>query len=247
VSVRDDIDRFEDLASLEALVLADSSDTFARFELAQALAHQDPPSRAIQLCEEALRQDPDFNPALSLWSKLLFERGDHITAIDALEAARARQGELPEAMRIGYALHLDAAGRWEESSSEFERIESPVSAKVYHVLRGDEFLGASELARAALDAEPSSPSSHVNWGITQLYEGGPDQARAAFLRALDLDAQQASALYNLAIVDTFYYYDEEQGREWFDRYRATGASDDPDSLSEIFATLGGANREQARR
>lgn len=216
--------------------------------IAQLYAAADSSDRALTFCERVLAAHPDHHIALSLWSKLQFELGEHDEAIARIEASGARQGALPDALRTGLALHYDAVGRWEESAREFDQVRTPNSAKVYHVLRGDDFLQAGELATAALEADPHSAASHNNFGITRLYAGEPERAREAFLRALELDSTASGALYNLAIVDAFYFFDEAQGRAWFERYRATGAVDDPDGLTELLAVGDGSSiGEQARR
>ncbi len=216
--------------------------------IAQLYAAADSSDLALEFCERVLAAHPDHHIALSLWSKLQFEQGEHDEAIARIEASRDRQGALPDALRTGLALHYDAIGRWEESAREFDQVHTPNSAKVYHVLRGDHFLQAGELATAALEADPHSAASHNNFGITRLYAGDPERAREAFLRALELDPTASGALYNLAIVDAFYFFDEAQGRAWFERYRATGAVDDPDGLTELLAVGEGSSiGEQARR
>lgn len=232
---------------LEALT-ASPDDVATRYRLAYLYASADSADVALRHCEHLLTLAPDHDGGLSLWSKLQFEHGAHTIAIERLHASRARRGELPELLRIGLALHLDAIGDHEASAREFASVKAPSSAKVYHVLRSDEYLHAGELARAALDAEPRSAASHNNYGITRLYAGDPEAARAAFLRALELQDDFAGALYNLAIVDAFYFFDEAQGRAWFERYRATGAFDDPDGLGELLAGTPDAKiGEQARR
>lgn len=216
--------------------------------IAQLYAAADSSDLALAFCERVLTAHPDHHIALSLWSKLQFEQGAHDAAIARIEASRARKGALPDALQTGLALHYDAVGRWEESAREFDQVRTPNSAKVYHVLRGDHFLEAGELASAALQADPHSAASHNNFGITRLYAGDPERAREAFLRALELDPDASGALYNLAIVDAFYFFDEAQGRAWFERYRATGAVDDPDGLTELLAVGEGSSiGEQARR
>ena len=45
-------------------------------------------------------------------------------------------------------------------------------------------------------------------------------------------------------MDTYYFYDEEAGRQWFARYQ-TLASDDPDDLATALGvTLTTASREE---
>ena len=233
---------------LEARLRQAPDDADARWRLADLHLADGAPAIARAHCDTALVHDPAHHGALSIWSKLLFETGEHEAAVDRLEATRAAHGELPETLRTGLALHYDALGRWPESAREFDSVQTPTSAKVYHVLRSDDFLDAGEIAAAALERDPRSAASHNNYGITQLYAGEPEAAHEAFLKALELDPGLAGAMYNLAIVETFYFFDEAAGRDWFAAYRATGAQDDPDGLAATFAwDENSAVGEQARR
>jgi predicted Zn-dependent protease len=217
--------------------------------MAELYVEADSSGRALSALDRALAADPDYNPSLSLTSKLWFEAGRHAEAISLLEAARARQGELPEALRLGLALHYEAVGRWDESAALFATTsQQPSSCVIYHMLRGESFLNAGEMAAAALREDPRSAANHNNYGITRLYAGDPNAAKAAFLEALELDPDLTGAIYNLAIVETFYFFDEAAGRDWFQLYRERGALEDPDGLSEIFAEADArAVQEQARR
>jgi lipoprotein NlpI len=96
------------------------------------------------------------------------------------------------------------------------------------------------VAEAALAANPDSAPNHNNFGIALLYDGEPEAAREAFLTALELDGQLAGALYNLAIVETYYFYDLDKGREWFSRY-AELDTEDPDELGAVFGIELAAN------
>ncbi len=223
------------LERARAEVAVHPHDADARWSLARLCVEAGTPAAARAHCDTALTHEPDHDAVLSLWSKLLFDTGEHETVIARLEAARDRRGSLPEALRTGLALHYDALDRWEDSAREFDTVDSANSAKVYHVLRSDDFLDASDLAERALAEDPESAASHNNYGITRLYAGEAEKAKAAFLRALELDPDLAGAMYNLAIVETYYFFDEAAGRDWFAAYRATGAVDDPDGLAATFA------------
>ena len=113
-------------------------------------------------------------------------------------------------------------------------------------LRGEDPLAATEEAERALKADPESAANLNNHGIALLYAGQPAEARQAFLAALERDDDLSGALYNLAIVDTYYFYDEDAGRQWFARYSEL-ASDDPDDLATLLGvTVTAASREDER-
>ena len=153
-------------------------------------------------------------------------------------------------MCAALALHLDAIGAWEESDEALASCGDG-SAKVSTVrtflgLRGENPLAATEEAERALKADPESAVNLNNHGIALLYAGQPVKARQAFLAALERDDDLSGALYNLAIVDTYYFYDEDAGRRWFTRYSEL-ASDDPDDLASILGvTLTAASHKDKR-
>ena len=93
-------------------------------------------------------------------------------------------------------------------------------------------LSHPETARRTLEANPRSAANHNNYGICLLYAGDPRGAREAFRKALEIDPELPGALYNMAIVEATYFFDEASGRAYFARYRQL-ASDDPDDLATL--------------
>ena len=201
---------------------------------------------AFAYLDTALALAPDYAPAIALLSKLQYEAGRHDEAIDLLRGHLDRYPEAEDALRAALALHLDALGAWEEADAVLATCsdDSPPAAGVrtYLGLQGDDVEAATTSAARALETDPASAANHNNQGIALLYAGKPAEARAAFLAALERDEALPGALYNLAIVETFYFYDPDAGREWFARYREL-ASDDPDDL----ATTLGFEMTTARR
>jgi tetratricopeptide (TPR) repeat protein len=106
------------------------------------------------------------------------------------------------------------------------------AARTLVALSGDDVGAVLAAAQQALDGDKSA-ANYNNYGIALLYAGRPIEARNAFRSALELNKQLAGALYNMAIVETFYFFDEAAGREWFARYRRY-ASEDPDNLTARF-------------
>jgi Tfp pilus assembly protein PilF len=197
---------------------------------------------AAEHLQRALALDPDSAPALSLLSKLDYEAGCHAEAIARLEAVRDRHGSLSDALLTGLALHYEAVGRTDESEAIFAGLQDSDAARsvlAYRVLRSDHYLQASPLARQAVEEQPESAANHNNYGIALLYEGRPQQARDEFVKALELDPDLAGAMYNLAIVEKVYFYDEEASRQWFARYRTRSPQgEDPDGLEQLLAGSG---------
>jgi tetratricopeptide (TPR) repeat protein len=192
--------------------------------------------------KSALERDPSYEPALALLSKAYYDSARFEEGVILLEDARTRRsGILPAELATALALHYEALGRLEEAEQIAGGVEDRSidwkrngSALVYLRLRGDSFLDSPEIARKALDAEPSAVNFN-NYGITQLYGGNPEGAKESFLKAHDLDPDLPGALYNLAIVDHFYFFDVDQAREWYRRYRRL-SPEDPDRLEDVLAS-----------
>ena len=195
--------------------------------------------------EESLRArlalDPGHEPTLALLSKQLWETGRHEEAIALLEAHRAAAGRLPDELAVALALHYEAIDRLDLAEGivrplqdRFSHWDSAGAALTYLQLKGDGFRDSAGPAARALAARPNSAVNQNNWGIAQLYEGRPVEARKAFLTAIELDPTLPGPLYNLAIVDRFYRFDEGTAREWFRRYLAL-ADEDPDGLADALA------------
>jgi tetratricopeptide (TPR) repeat protein len=242
----------DDPESSSARSMADWQHELARTREQMTLMPQEPywPYRAAQIqiatdstaeartsLKRALTLCPDYSPALLLLSKLQYQAGEFEEAAELLEPAVIGEGPEIDALRIALALNLDALGK-SERAQELLRQSSHAkamftSAATYVNLRSTKFQDSLELAEAALKTNPHSASNQNDYGIALLYSGDPEGARAAFLKALELDPKLSGALYNLAIVDTYYFYDKRKGREWFERYAKLDSSD-PDELGAVF-------------
>ncbi|HMB69839.1 MAG TPA: tetratricopeptide repeat protein [bacterium] len=188
---------------------------------------------AEESLREALARDPEHAPSLSLLGKVYWDQQRHEEAIRLLEGAPDVLEARAE-LRVALALHYDALDRVDRSDSLLAGSAPSSSVRAWQQLRGDDFGAADDIARRALDDDPDSAVDHNNWGITRLYAGEPEEARKSFLTAMELDPRLPGPLYNLAIVDRFYRFDEDSARDWFRRYLEL-ARDDPDGLAEILA------------
>ncbi|MCP4573439.1 MAG: tetratricopeptide repeat protein [bacterium] len=215
---------------------------FWPFQMAtrQLDAGQTAPARAY--LDTALTLDPNYAPAVSLLSKIQYDTGEYEQAASMLKGFLARNPDAPDAVRVALALHLQALAEPRESAVHLAACDDrsgPVqTALTIAHLQGDDFQNSLPRARQALEKHPGSAANHNNHGIALLYAGRPVAARRAFLHALEIAPELPGPLYNLAIVENFYFFDEQAGRSYFRRYR-TAARDrlaiDPDDLG---ATLG---------
>lgn len=211
------------------------------YRVAEAQLADDNPSAAETALGFALQRDPAHAPSLALLSKVYYDAGRHEEAVQLLESAQARTGSLPDELVAALALHYEALGRVDLSDRLGDSLGSRLtdwskngSAVAYLRLKGNEFRTAEDVARHALDADPESAVNHNNFGIAKLYAGDPETARKSFLTAVELDPELPGPLYNLAIVDRFYFFDDDHAREWFERYQRL-SDEDPDGLASALA------------
>lgn len=176
---------------------------------------------------------------LTRWCAGLYRQARHDEAIALLSPwLAAHPGPEPE-VRAALAIHQEAAGQPEAAKATLA--DGPVAApataraRTWLGLRGDDFGAVLEDARRAVAAAPRSAPDRNNLGIALLYAGRPREAREEFLAARELDPELPGALYNLAIVESVYFFDDAAARRWLAAYRRLDAAD-PDGL---FATLGG--------
>ncbi len=187
----------------------------------------------------SLERDPVYEPAAALFGKLAFDRGEHGEAIAVL-APCAENFTASPAILTALALHYDAAARYDEADALRERLAVPGahwvdqgSSLAYLHLRSDDLSGARRTAENALIADAESAANHNNYGIALLYQGDPKAAEESFAQAIALDPSLPAPYYNLAIVSKYYYFDDEAGAEWFEKYEERGHGQDPDGIASF--------------
>jgi arylsulfatase A-like enzyme/Flp pilus assembly protein TadD len=125
---------------------------------------------AMREAEAALAIDPRFSDARVLRAGVLAARGRHPEAIAELRQAVATDPAKPT-IRLDLAKILAEAGRREEARAEYE---------------------------AALAQQPDFAPALVGLGALQAETGALDDAARNLRRALEIDARQAEARFNLA-------------------------------------------------
>jgi tetratricopeptide (TPR) repeat protein len=213
------------------------------YRLGEVYAQSDSLAHAETALRSCLARDPAYLPALMLLSKLYYDAGRYTEGALLLDAARTRSGAFPDgvppALIGGLALHYEALGRHDLAEAVVKDASragegTGRSALVYVTLRGEHPEKATDLARTALDAEPRSAANHNNYGITRLRAGDPKAARDAFLRAIELDPKLSGPYYNLAIVERFFFFNDDEAARWLKAYRER-SSEDPDGLFGVIA------------
>ena len=217
------------------------------FHLGQIYGAVDSTAQAVSHLQTALIVDPGYAPAAALLSKIYYEAERYDVAVVLLDDFLSQNPAAPDALRAALALHLEATDDLEraeavlrECSDDSDEVRA---AKTFVSLRGNDLDSVLETAGRAVDANPKSAANHNNYGIALLYAGRPIEARKAFEKALDLNDKLPGALYNMAIVEAFYFFDEEKGKKWFERYRQY-ANDDPDDLTSVFSAAVSLKRER---
>ena len=144
---------------------------------------------------------------------------------------------LVNALRASLALNYEAMGDADKADAALASCTASARdaqcPRLLASLRKNDPKALLADAKSALDADGKSAANHNNYGIALLVAGKPFDARDEFKKALDLDATLAGALYNMAIVQTFYFFDDTSGRDWYARYMKVG-TDDPDNLKAHF-------------
>ena len=222
-----------ELARIE--MQANPQEPYWPFRMGELYVAADSINLAATHLHSALGIDPGYAPAAALLSKLYYDAGLFEDGIDLLDGFLGANANAPDELRVALALHLEALGELDRAHEVLDGCSGDVSAaQTFVTLRGDEIQPVLDTAKLALEANPKSAANHNNYGIALLHAGRPVEARKAFLKALDIDDKHPGALYNMAIVEAFYFFDEKAGHEWFEKYRKY-ASDDPDDLATRFA------------
>ena len=225
----------DQLTATRAQLALAPSEPYWQFRMGELYAAADSTTLAMQHLSAALRVDPAYAPAASHLSQLYYRHGMYAQGVDLLDGFLAHNPHAPDEIRVALALHLDAAGDAARAESVLASTASPSGweARTYVTLRGQNPKMAIDIAKRAVDANDASAVNHNNYGIALLHAGRPVEAREHFKNALSIDDELPGALYNMAIVEAFYFFDDAAGREWFARYRKV-ASDDPDDLASRF-------------
>ena len=199
-------------------------------------------SAAESALKASLARNATYAPALALLSKLYYSAGRHQEAVALLEPVRSRPDAFPEGARqillAGLALHEEALGRADLAGAAVAQAQPADaqhagSAIVYVLLRGEAPDSAAALAAAAVRADPRSAVNQNNYGITRLRAGDPVSAHRAFLAAIERDPDLPGPYYNLAILEKYYRFEDDDAARWFDAYWKRSHAD-PDSLFGVF-------------
>lgn len=208
------------IAPLETAVKLQPNSVPALVNLAEIYLMTGKAESAESLLQRALQADPACAVALVGMGKIAAERQDFPAAIRRFEAALAAQ---PGATAIHYPLAMAyrRAGDLERAKVHLDQrgdvpaqIDDPLMAELRQLRTGARFYerhavaagkaGRLETAvsdlRRALEAEPESPSAHLNLGTALALSGQKAEAMQHYREALRLKPAFPRAHYNLAVL-----------------------------------------------
>jgi choline-sulfatase len=199
----------EGAAMLLRSVIARRADTAdAYITLAHVLWESGRPGEAIGTLEAGLRNGaPDRDIRIRLGIYLAESGTDPRKAIALLEGMPAHDVEALNGLGVAYG----SAARYGEAIAAFKRVLAldPTNGLAYQNLAsmtlrqamsaGDRagLAAAEDYARRALDADPALPDAHTTLGVILSQTGRKPEAIDAWKRAVEIDAGQFNALYNL--------------------------------------------------
>ncbi len=227
------------MTAVQLKIQAAPNEPYWRFHQAELYEASDSTTQAVASLKAALAIDPAYAPAASLLSKIYYRSGLYADGVALLNDVLARDPHAPDALRADLALHLDAMGELDQAATTIASCTGDPretdAARAYVTLRGNDPKSAMDAARRAVEADGKSAVNHNNYGVALLHAGHPVEARESFKKALELDDHLPGALYNMAIVEAFYFFDDDAGRGWYARYKQV-SKDDPDDLESVLGT-----------
>jgi tetratricopeptide (TPR) repeat protein len=227
-------DKFQEA---RAQVQTSPREPFWPYHMAELYLAADSTAEAIDALKASLAVDPGYAPSVSLLSRVYYDAHMYPQAVTLLEVFLTRNNTAPDALRAALALNYEAMGDNQKADAALASCTAGARdadcARVLARLRGNDSAATLAEAKRALDDDANSAANHNNYGIALLVAGKPLDARDQFRAALDLDGDLPGALYNMAIVETFYFFDDSTGREWYARYLKVD-NEDPDNLKAHF-------------
>jgi tetratricopeptide (TPR) repeat protein len=237
VESRQEAPKPDAFAQTRAQMSAFPREPYWPYHLAELYLDADSTTEAIGNLQTALTVNPDYAPAVSLLSRVYYDRRMHAQAVTLLEDYLSRNAQAPDALRASLALNYEALGEADKADAALASCATDSReadcARVLAMLRQNDRTAMLSTAQKALDDDKHSAANHNNYGIALLVAGRPFEARDEFRAALDLNDGLAGALYNMAIVESFYFFDDAAGRDWYTRYLRVDSAD-PDNLKAHF-------------
>jgi arylsulfatase A-like enzyme/Tfp pilus assembly protein PilF len=198
------------IALLKSVIARRADTADAYISLAHAFWEAGDPRQAITTLEQGLKNGaPDRDIRIRLGLYLAESHVDSGRAITLLEGMPSTDVEALNGLGVAYG----DAGRHADATRTFQRVLTldPGNGIAYQNLASialKEALGsggarqsklkeAEQLARKALDADPSLPDAHTTLGVILSSSGRKNEAIDSWKQAVTLDGSQFNAIYNL--------------------------------------------------
>lgn len=178
----------------------------AHFRIGRAFATAGQPSEAVRHLEEADRLDPERAEISFALGQALLDTGRAADAVPHLREAFAA-GVRPDLSGYDLARALAASGQHAEAVRILEQVTpaGEADAASWHMLATLAMeLNTPALAaryyKRALDASPDAVEIRKKYALLLAQQGQPSEAAREFREVLAIDALDASAHHNLAVV-----------------------------------------------
>jgi arylsulfatase A-like enzyme/Flp pilus assembly protein TadD len=207
---------------LRGILERDPENTQVLYDLAQVLIRQERSGEAAELLERALETAPESALLNTVLGQLEAGRGnlERAATLAGVAAAADRRNLEPQLLEAEYLARLGRVGEaeriWRRLTGDFPEAAEPWSHLAgLHLKRGD-WPAARDAARRAVELAPSDAAAWNSLGYALDELGRPEEAAAAYGKALEADPGHWQARFNLGLL-----------------LRRT----DPRAAAEAFATL----------
>jgi tetratricopeptide (TPR) repeat protein len=238
------------LAEIEAALAQDSRNAAAHFRKGLALAGLLNYSGAVEAFESAVEIDPRFADA---WRQLVVLYPQIGRAEDARRAFErvGRLEELAPEERLALARSLRKAGWFGEALEAVGSSDRPRTAEEWLELglieseKGEDARAAEHLERALETPSIATAEAEYRYGLSLEGIGRPQEALAAYRRALELDPRHVSSRFRLGNL-LLRSGREDEGRALLREYETLRQWDRRVNLLKFMVTSGKLSGDEER-
>ena len=235
------LDRLDEAAaSLRHALELDPANKLARYNLAQILKAQGRLDESLALYREVLKLDPEFALAHAGMGEALFRLGRYGDAVEPLrQAVSLRADALPVSTHHFLAEAFRRQERYQEAIKAYRKVleidpdfDSAHAGIGYALLRLERFAEALASLAWSVSLEPQSPDAtdrHVAMGLAFEALGRTEDASNHYLRGLEIDPQNSTALNSLA----WLHYRQQRYEEALRHYGTLVEIDDANAQVRV--------------
>ena len=175
-----------------------------KYKLARSQAEKGEWKKAVDYCDQALKEAPNYLDAIYLRGLANFGLGNHDKAEKDLKVVVEEDPEFFEAFQQLGNLYL-ATGRFEDAEAHFQKmLMVPKGGPTARYCLGVVYYAQSDFEKAennwreAIKMEPSMARAHHNLGVLLMLQDKPRLALASLRTAVNLDDTNLMYMFNLA-------------------------------------------------